>query len=486
MLGTAMRRTQRNNDVNSAPLTPPRRNGAISHWMQQPDIARSPRRSHAPGDLRTDICIIGAGFTGLWLAYHLTELMPGTEIVILEKHRVGFGGSGRNAGWLSALAPGNRLRFAQSAGTRSSTELLQRRMIESVDEVLALIAEHGIDASARRSGNLVVARNRAAMARLEARRVADLKWGFREHEVQLLDQSEVADRIKAEGAIGGLFYPAVGRLDPAGLATGLAEIVEQRGVRIYEDTEVTQIFPQGVESDRGTVRATTVLRCTEAYTSTLGNDSRRLIPVNSSIIITDPLPEKAWDQIGWSGYELFSDASHVFSYSQRTDDGRILLGGRGNPYRYGSGTGGDGAVDQRTIASLAERLRSFFPSTNAVPIAHAWSGVIGVTRDWCASVNFDPSTSIGSSGGYAGHGVTSAYLASKSLAELVAGSDTADASLPWVGHRTRRWEPEPIRWLGVHGMYRLFAAADRWEEKRQAERTSLLAQLGSRLAGLHE
>ena len=462
-----------------------RRNGQISHWMTGSDTP--PRaRPALDGDITADICIVGGGYSGLWLAYHLSSILPQASIVIVEKHRVGYGGSGRNAGWLSALVPGNRKAFSRSAGSRQAGIDLQRRMLDAVDEVLDVIGREKLPASARRSGNLVIARNRAALARLDARRAGDLDWGLTPDEVVRLDQSEVLQRIDASGAIGGLFYPAVGRVDPAGLVGGLADLLGSRGVTILEDTEVTQIEPGLVRTRRGAVIASKVLRCTEAYSASLGADPRRIIPVNSSIVVTDPIPEDLWNQIGWSGYECFSDAAHVFSYAQRTDDGRIVIGGRGNPYRFGSNPGTDGVVDQGTIDALTNRLHSFFPALRQVPIAHAWCGVIGVTRDWCASVEFDAETGVGWTQGYAGHGVTSAYLASKSLAALVSGQGGPDADLAWVGRQARRWEPEPVRWLGVHGMYRLFALADTWEERRQAEKTSLLAQVGSRLAGLHE
>lgn len=462
-----------------------RLNGNISHWMSQSE-GTVPARPGLDGDITADICIVGGGYSGLWLAYHLSTIMTQANIVVVEKHRVGYGGSGRNAGWLSGLVPGNRKAFSKSAGSRQAGIDLQRRMLDAVDEVLDVIDREQFPASARRSGNLVVARNRAALARLDARRAGDLNWGLNPDEVVRLDQSEVRQRIDASGAIGGLYYPAVGRLDPAGLVAGLARLLESRGVKILEGTEVTHIESGIVRTRRGTITAKKVLRCTEAYSATLGVDPRRIIPVNSSIVVTDPIPDDLWEQIGWSGYECFSDAAHVFSYAQRTDDGRIVIGGRGNPYRFGSNPGSDGVVDQGTIDALTNRLHSFFPVVRQVPIAHAWCGVIGVTRDWCASVDFDEQTGVGWTQGYAGHGVTSAYLASKSLAALVSGQGGSDAELAWVGRQARRWEPEPVRWLGVHGMYRLFALADSWEERRQAEKTSLLARVGSRLAGLHE
>ena len=465
------------------------KNGEISHWVASRNIDRHTEhrgRTALDKNIEADVCIIGGGFTGLWLAYHLKRLTPSLNVVIVEKHTVGYGASGRNAGWLSPLVPGNRRKFAETSGGNAEGIRLQRRMLEAVDEVLNIIQTEHIQAHAIRSGNLVVARTPAALARLRDRLTTDRAWGYHEDEGEELGASDFTERIRVSGAVGGLFYPTVGRIDPMGLVLGLAEIVERQGVRIFEHSEVTEFSARFVRTRSGTVTSPVILRCTEGYSSQVAKDPRRIIPINSSIIVTDPIPHAVWAEIGWEGYELFSDAAHVFSYAQRTHDDRILIGGRGNPYRFGSGTGGDGVVDERTLESLTTRLHRLFPSTAPVPIAHTWSGVLGVTRDWCASVRFDEASGLGHAQGYAGHGVTSAYLAAKSLAEVVTKQHEEDFDLAWSGRQTRNWEPEPIRWVGVHAMYRMFEYADLMEERSNASQTSLLAKFGSRFAGLHE
>jgi len=242
-------------------------------------------------------------------------------------------------------------------------------------------------------------------------------------------------------------------------------------VQIYEATPASAIKPAGsgggagavARTKFGDVRAGCVLRCTEGYTGALPGQRRALLPMNSHLIVTEPLGDDAWREIGWTGFETLSDEAHAYMYAQRTADGRIALGGRGVPYRFASAIDHLGMTDQGTVAALTGVLRRLFPAADTAPIAHAWCGVLGVPRDWCATVSYDPRSRLGWAGGYTGHGVAAANLAGRTLADLVLGEPTELAALPWVGHRSRTWEPEPARWVGVHGLYALYRLADQLE-----------------------
>lgn len=455
-------------------------NGNLSHWMQE--LGRTePSRPSLSGEEQADIVIVGAGLTGLWAAYYLTELAPHLSVTVLEAEQVGFGASGRNGGWLSDLVPGNRATYA-AATSHEATVRLQRSMTEGIDEVLAVCERENIDADQVRGGNLVLATTPAGLTRLRQRREGDLAFGMEPHESQTLSAAETAARVTAEGVLGGHLRPQVARIHAGKLVVGLAERVESRGVRILERSRVTELGAGRARTVAGSVRAQSVLACVEGYGGPLLG-ARRVAPINSSMIVTRPLSPQAWDTIGWRAMECVGDSAHAFMYAQRTADGRIAAGGRGSPYRYGSGTGARGSTDARTIRELTDRLRRYFPKADVTP-EHAWSGVLGVTRDWCASVSHDPATGIGMAGGYAGHGVTATNVAARTLVDLTLGHDTELVRLPWVDYHSPSWEPEPLRWIGVHGMYRLFRAADAWEERQHSEKTSLIARFGGRLAGL--
>jgi glycine/D-amino acid oxidase-like deaminating enzyme len=284
-------------------------------------------------------------------------------------------------------------------------------------------------------------------------------------------------------ARAGTFSPHCARVQPAKLVQGLASAVERMGVTIYEQTAVSDITPQTARTDRGTVRAPIVLRCLEGFTASIKGQRRNWLPMNSSMIVTDPLPASVKAQIGWSGAELLGDFAHAYMYAQRTADDRIALGGRGIPYRYGSRTDDHGATQEWTIEALTGLLYDMFPAVRDIPIAQAWCGVLGVPRDWCATVVLDQSTGLGTAGGYVGSGLTTTNLAGRTLADLVLRRDTELTRLPWVGRRVRPWEPEPLRWLGVQAMYTLYRAADRREYKRELPATSKIARVANMITG---
>jgi glycine/D-amino acid oxidase-like deaminating enzyme len=459
------------------------RNGEVSYWWHA--LANGqPRRPGLPGRAEADVCIVGAGFTGLWTAYYLNRADPGLRIIVLEANFAGFGASGRNGGWVTATLPGSRARYARRPPGPAGVRELERQLRETVDEVVRVCSAEGIDAGLVKGGTLTVATSAAQDARLRHRLEQERQWGDGPGIVRYLGPDELAGRVRVTEAAGALYSPHCARVQPADLAAGLAEVVTRAGVRLYEDTPVTSIAAGRAGTPAGEVRAPYVLRCTEGFTAGMPGQHRTLLPMNSSMIVTGPLPDEAWKSIGWDGFETLSDEAHAYVYAQRTPDGRIALGGRGIPYRFGSALDHDGVIAPSTVAQLGRILRRMFPAAAQAGIEHAWCGVLGVPRDWCASVTLDRDTGLGWAGGYSGHGVAAANLAGRTLADLVRGVPSPLTTLPWVGHRSPRWEPEPARWAGVHGLYALYRTADRLESVRRSARTSLLARAGDLISGI--
>jgi glycine/D-amino acid oxidase-like deaminating enzyme len=456
-------------------------NGDVSWWWR--DLGGAPvPRPPLPGDIEADVAIVGAGYTGLWSAYYLKTLQPDLRVVVLEARFAGFGASGRNGGWLTNTVTGGRDRYADSQG-RGAAIAQQRALNETVAEVVSVAAREGIDADIVQGGEFEIARTPSQLARLRASAVEEQSWPHTD--VELLDAGAAASRISIEGILGATWHPHCARVHPAKLVRGLADAVERLGVPIHEDTRVREIVPGRAVTDHGTVRATHILRATEGFTADLRGEHRTWLPMNSSMIVTDPLPRAFWDGVGWEGRETLGDFAHVYMYAQRTADDRIAFGGRGVPYRYGSRVDTDGATQGRTIASLASLLGDFFPDAADVPIAHAWAGVLGVPRDWAATVVHDRTTGLGWAGGYVGTGVAATNLAGRTLADLVLGRDTDLVRLPWVGHRAKRWEIEPLRWLAVNAIYTAYRLADRLEASGASPRTAWPAHVADLVAGRH-
>ncbi|MFD9330351.1 NAD(P)/FAD-dependent oxidoreductase [Streptomyces sp. NPDC060065] len=452
-------------------------NGHVSFWHTQ--LPPAVPRPALDGDVSCDVAIIGGGFTGLWTAYYLMQAQPSLDIAVIEAATAGYGASGRNGGWLSAELVGSRERYAATAG-RESVLNLTKSMQASIDEVIRVAHAEKIHADIEKSGSIKIARNPAQRARLKAHTAYLNDWGA-EHE--RIEPRELNGRINVDGVVAAAYTPHCARLHPAKLVRGLADAVERLGVRIYENTRCVAIEPHTARTDRGTVSARSVLRCLEGFTATVSGLRREWLPMNSSMIVTDPLPADVARQIRWDGNETLSDSAHAYMYAQHTADGRIALGGRGVPYRFGSRTDADGRTQARTVEALTTLLHRLFPAASKVPIAHAWCGVLGVPRDWCATVNFDPGTGLGAAGGYVGSGVTTAHLAGRTLADLALGKKTERAALPWVGRAVRRWEPEPLRWAGVQAIYALYREADRSEYRSQSDRTSVFAKAAALVSG---
>ena len=225
---------------------------------------------------------------------------------------------------------------------------------------------------------------------------------------------------------------------------------------VYERTAATALRPGVVVTDRGEVRAPVVVRATEAYTPELPGQRRAVLPIYSLIVATAPLPAAAWAELGWAGCETLTDGRHLLVYAQRTADGRVAFGGRGAPYHLRSahrprvrpgraGLRRAGADDAG--AAAGDRGRA-----GHAPLGRRRSAR---TRDWFPSVGIDRGTGLAWAGGYVGDGVGTANLAGRTLADLILRRDTALTRLPWVGHRSRRWEPEPLRWAGATAVRRL-------------------------------
>ena len=439
------------------------------------------------GDLDVDVAIVGAGYTGLWTARYLVRTDPQLRIAVLEAQVAGFGASGRNGGWCSALFATSEAKLAAQHGPDAARRM-RTAMQETVDEVGRAAREEGIDCHYAKGGTVVVARDPAQVARARAEVSEARRLGVGEEDLVWLDAAAARRHIGASGVLGATYTPHCAAIHPARLVRGLADVLERRGVRIFEGTPVVTIRPGGggvtgrrpeAVTAAGTVRAEVVVRATEAWTARLPGERRSLAPVYSLMIATEPLDEAFWQEAGLAQRQTFSDHRHLVIYGQRTADGRLAFGGRGAPYHFGSAIRPAFDRDDRVHDALARTLVDLFPGARRAEVTHRWGGPIGIPRDWHSSVGLDRATGIAWAGGYVGDGVSTTNLAGRTIADLVTGTESDVVTLPWVGHRSVRWEPEPLRWLGINAGLRGVQLSDAAERRRG--RPSWLA---SRMRGM--
>jgi glycine/D-amino acid oxidase-like deaminating enzyme len=441
---------------------------ATSLWLDTLGTPITPR-PRLLTECSADVVIVGAGFIGLWTAYCLARADPALTVVVLEAEIAGFGAAGRNAGFLSAGIAGQAAAYGGRGGW-DGVQRAERAMVEGIDFVENVVTTEAIECGWRRSGALRIATSQAQLERIRTGVESRRRRGLGETDVRLLDAASVATRVRIPGVVGGSFTPHCVRVHPGRLVRGLADACERRGVQILERTPVERIAagrvvcasPDGAPGPA--VRAPVVVQATEAFTVNLPGQHRDYMPVVSQMIATEPLDDSAWEQIGWAGCEPIADQRHLFTYGQRSMDGRIVLGGRGAGYRIGNAIRSSDERQPAGHAELERTLRAWFPAAADAAITHRWGGVFAVPRDWSMSVTFDRATGLARAGGLAGHGLVASSLCGRTLADLILEHDSELTALPWVGHDSGRWEVEPARVVAQRVITAVLASADRVED----------------------
>ena len=447
---------------------------ARSLWLDGALAQFSPR-PQLEGDREVDVAIVGAGFTGLWTAYALTLRDPGLRIAVVEAEIAGYGASGRNAGFVSAGIAGEAHVYRRRQGTAGVTRA-ERAAIDGIDWIGDVVGRESINCGWVKGGSYRVATSVPQLERAKAGLDAKRARGYGADDAWFVTPEEIQAEVRIAGVLGGTYTPHCARVDPARLARGLAIVCERRGVVIHERSSALSIIPGRVTCVNGSLLAAVVVRATEAFTTRLPGERRSYLPLASHMLATEPLSAETWAEIGWAGCAPVADQHYQFVYAQRTPDGRIALGGSGLTYRLGGAINEADEVQPAIHGRLEQELRRLFPAAAAAPVSHRWGGFFAAPRDWSMSVDFDRATGLARAGGYSGHGVVASSLAGRTLADLITGTESGLVGLPWVGHTSRRWEPEPLRYLGARTIAKVVASADAAEDRtgRPARRARLV------------
>ena len=430
-----------------------------SLWQKGQSIKCRPALS---GSKDFDIAIIGAGFSGLWSAYHLKQLQPELKIAIFEKEYVGFGASGRNGGWASAEYPTSSKRLIKEHGIESY-KALRDAITKSIDEIGQIAKQNNWQINYAKGGSLVFARNKAQLSRISIEL---------DNEHTFLNKSQTQELINIPSALGAVYTPHCAALNPFELARSLGSYLEGIGVEIYEKSAVTKILDKKLEINGYEITCPISIRATEAFTprSWMGN---RQIPIYSLMVATEPLPSDVITQIRNNQRATFQEACHLITYAQITGDNRLAIGGRGVRYKLFSRLSERSEIDNRMHSALERRAKSWFPQISQAKFEYRWGGAVALTRRWQAYLNFDRASGRAEIGGYVGDGVTLSYLVAKTLATQISNLKTP--ALPFIDQKIGRWEPEPIRYLAVNAGFKATVMAD-FEEKI-TNRPSLLAAI---------
>lgn len=427
---------------------------AVSYWL---DSCGEDLRPRPPldGSIDADVAILGGGFTGLWTAYYLQQRDPSLKIAIVERDIVGFGASGRNGAWCtSGFGAGPALLMKRFSRDVAAT--VHDIMVDTVAEVGRVCEAEGIDAHYQRDGELLLARGRHQLPSLHHVEQEYASIG-RGDFWRRMDASEARDFLNVDGIAGAIHQPASAALHPGRLVRGLARVVESRGATIYERTAATR-FTEGerpvLHTEHGDVRSRVVVLAGESYLCELEQLHRQILPMYSLIVLTEPLTDAQLDEIHWTHRSVVHSAALLVDYLSRTKDGRILFGGRGAPYHFASKIRPEFDRHDPTHDRLRATVREWFPSLRDVKFTHVWGGSVGVPRDWMPTMTYDRRSGIASSRGYTGEGVAATNLGGRVLADQIVGADTELVHLPMVGHRSRNWEPEPLRWIATRYLRR--------------------------------
>jgi glycine/D-amino acid oxidase-like deaminating enzyme len=440
--------------------------GSYSFWLETSGDDLTPRPP-LDGSTSVDVAILGAGFTGLWTAYHLLGRDPALKVAVVEAEIAGFGASGRNGGWCYAGFPVSPLDLIDRFGL-DAARAVSLAMHDSVDDVGRVCLDEGIDAHYVKGGALEIARADYDLPKLQRMHDEYRAIGLEDH-YRLLDAKETEDRIRVARAVGSFWFKEGAAIQPARLARGLARAVERRGGTIYEQTRVTDYTPgpsPKLITERGDVSARAIVLAGEAYLSQLPKLRRQIIPLTSHIVVTEPLSDNQWRQIGWDGREVVGGFGTTGGYLNHTADGRIAFGAYRSQYPLNSRITDALDRDEAIFAHARRATLDWFPMLAGVRFTHAWGGVFGVPRDHMPVMSYDRRTGVATGRGYTGEGVATANLAGRVLVDLITERDSPLTRLPMTTHRSRTWEPEPLRWAGV-----TFVRRGRQKLLQQVERT---------------
>jgi glycine/D-amino acid oxidase-like deaminating enzyme len=447
------------------------KDAAVRPVWYDPEIMPEPLLPLA-ADEKCELLIVGGGFTGLWAAMQAKERKPDVDIILIEQTFVGDGASGRNGGFLSPTLAhtetNTEYRFADEA------ERLEELGHQNIKEFLETLDRYNIDACYEKTGVLHVALDPESAERLHAEYQEASAKG---NDVVWFDKDAVRDQVNSPTFFAGLLEHdgQGGVIDPARLCWGLKDVlVNQLGVRIFENTKLLRVEPLGKKAmraacDGGVIESDKVLLATNAYTSTIGRIRRSVLPVWDYQIATEPLTDEQLERIAWgkTSRHALSDYANMFHYFRLTKDNRITWGGGGAVrYYFNNGIGNKYMDVAARYEQLAKEFFRMFPQLDDVKFSNKWGGIIATSTRFCMVPGVAYDGRLAWSVGYTGHGVGATRFGARIGIELLGYEPTDVIKMQFVTRKSLPWAPEPFRWFGVKFTQKALIKADQNGGKR--------------------
>lgn len=438
----------------------------MSYWLEASPYEENPALQ---GEIEADVAIVGGGFTGLSSAYYLREQYPDLKIALLEAEVIGYGASGRNGGFSMPLLGWDitYLLFAfRERGIRA-----HHFMLDCVRRTREIAEKEKMQCDLEYNGLLVLARNDFQMRQLESNLRNFEKAGC--HDVELLTGRKFEERLHSSWHVGALYEPETAILNPAKLAREFKRVIEAKGVKVYERSPVTRFTPgdtvQIETLGGGRVKAKHAVLALNAFGQRLRVRPSIYAPLYTYIILTEPLSDQLYREVGWTRREGIEDKRQLVHYMRPTVDNRIMLGGRDAPYYFGNKAEGK-QNHEKIFRGLEEDLQGMFPMLKNTKITHRWGGPVAITLLFVPSFGyFQGHHNIAYGMGYCGHGVALSTSAGLLIRDLLFKPE-ADIlkELLFVHNTPGLIPPEPFRFpmvTAIKDAMVLFDKLTEWNAK---------------------
>jgi glycine/D-amino acid oxidase-like deaminating enzyme len=416
-----------------------------SYWMTTRDYTPG---APLQGDIDVDVAVVGGGFTGLSSAYHIKKAEPNLKVALLESEVIGFGASGRNGGFNMTLFGLTLSITALRFGKQKAREA-HHYMERAVDYLRDLVAELGIDCDYEHPGFLRVATSEKYKKRILHEIELACKLGL--EGIEWLDEAQTREQVQSPMYLGAWWEPRCGILNPAKLSWGWADAIRPMGVEVYENSPVAEIVRENgkvrLDTPNGIVRADKVVMATNAWSHFFKELRRKQVPVWTHIVMTEPLAEKHFEEIGWQNRQGIEDARNLVHYYRLTADNRLVMGGRDVSLSYGEDMEKD--LNPVTFEGLKDDVREIFPALKEIQFTHEWGGPVSVPLDMAPAIGFAGDKNVVYSLGTVGHGVSMTQLNGRTVADLILERKTDLTDVFFVNRRTIPWPPEPLRNIAV-------------------------------------